>query len=392
MALAIGKLQDAVYQNRPTNTDMNEATDKAIRPLSARVTALELQLAALCEVLDGRARAGVLPYAKSKAEAARELFRAGKTNAQRKGSARAAAVSPAHRSEARPGNKGNGPPQPSLEKKHPGHPCGNPLLPLPVGGRSAPRTWDRWCGRCRFGPGAPGQPLPLLGRRLRWCVAASAAVRPRGVLRTAVARRHPGTTGPGPRLRGVECRRATRAGTESGQLRHRHPTPPQMEREGEAASNAAAARAAVWRDRPARRGGVARRCRSVGTQKAATAATLLRRLLFVGRSPETRARRCRGRLPALASCAGEAGGTATAESARPVARQRPRHLPRRRMPRPPPFQQALPSREQPLHLPVRLPRAQAPSAFAFRRRSVRSRRTRSTKASWVTPRRAAMTP
>ena len=80
MALAIGKLQDAVYQNRPTYTDMNEATDKAIRPLSARITALELQLAALCEVLDGRARAGVLPYAKSKAEAARELFRAGKTN------------------------------------------------------------------------------------------------------------------------------------------------------------------------------------------------------------------------------------------------------------------------------------------------------------------------
>src|ERR1039458_7475189 len=29
--------------------------------------------------------------------------------------------------------------------------------------------------------------------------------------------------GPGPRLRGVECRRARRAGTESGQLRHRHP-------------------------------------------------------------------------------------------------------------------------------------------------------------------------
>ena len=80
MALAIGKLQDAVYQNRPTYTNMNEAIEKAIRPLAARVTALELQFAALCEVLDGRARIGVLPYAKSKAEAARELFRAGKTN------------------------------------------------------------------------------------------------------------------------------------------------------------------------------------------------------------------------------------------------------------------------------------------------------------------------
>jgi len=80
MALAIGKLQDAVYQNRPTHTDMNEAIDKAMRPLAARVTALESQFAALCEVLDGRARIGVLPYAKSKAEAARELFRAGKTN------------------------------------------------------------------------------------------------------------------------------------------------------------------------------------------------------------------------------------------------------------------------------------------------------------------------
>src|ERR1017187_4706021 len=186
MALAIGKLQDAVYQNRPTNTDMNEATDKAIRPLSARVTALELQLAALCEVLDGRARAGVLPYAKSKAEAARELFRAGKTNAQRKGSARAAAVSPAHRQEARPGNGGNGPPQPSLEKKHPGHPCGNPLPLLPVGrsagaaalpplpvGRSAPRTWDRWwragpvwAGRSRTAAATAGPPPPLVcGRR-----------------------------------------------------------------------------------------------------------------------------------------------------------------------------------------------------------------------------------
>src|ERR1017187_10142036 len=157
MALAIGKLQDAVYQNRPTNTDMNEATDKAIRPLSARVTALELQLAALCEVLDGRARAGVLPYAKSKAEAARELFRAGKTNAQRKGSARAAAVSPAHRQEARPGNGGNGPPQPSLEKKHPGHPAET---------RCFCCRWGEVLGAavercCRFGPLRwPGLPPP----------------------------------------------------------------------------------------------------------------------------------------------------------------------------------------------------------------------------------------
>src|SRR5665647_488401 len=77
MALAIGKLQDAVYQNRPTYTDMNEATDKAIRPLSARITALELQLAALCEVLDGRARRAVrsLP-GKFRNQAAPNHFRA----------------------------------------------------------------------------------------------------------------------------------------------------------------------------------------------------------------------------------------------------------------------------------------------------------------------------
>src|SRR5665811_300131 len=72
MALAIGKLQDAVYQNRPTKTVMEEAIDEAVRPLAARATALELEIAALRNVLDGRLRAGVLPYAKSKTEAARE--------------------------------------------------------------------------------------------------------------------------------------------------------------------------------------------------------------------------------------------------------------------------------------------------------------------------------
>ena len=57
--------------------------------------------------------------------------------------------------------------------------------------------------------------------------------------------------GPGPRLRAwsagaprAPAQRAANCGTGT-------PTPPQMEREGEAAANAAAVRAAVWRDRPA---------------------------------------------------------------------------------------------------------------------------------------------
>ena len=62
---------------------------------------------------------------------------------------------------------------------------------------------------------------------------------------------------------------------------------------------------------------------------------------------------------------------------RPVQRQRRLQRGRDR-----PFQQA----RSPWPLPVRLPRAQAPSAFAFRRSSVRSRRTRSARASRGTPR------
>jgi hypothetical protein len=94
--------------------------------------------------------------------------------------------------------------------------------------------------------------------------------------------------------------------------------------------------------------------------------------------------------PVLFSCAGEVGRTATTHERPRAHDQRRGNQPQRRLPRPPPFQQALPSREQPLHLPVRLPRAQAPSAFAFRLRSVRSRCTRSVKTSRVTPRCAAI--
>src|ERR1035437_3767192 len=57
-------------------------------------------------------------------------------------------------------------------------------------------------------------------------------------------------------------------------------------------------------------------------------------------------------------------------------------------PRPPSFHHAPPSKERNPSVPACSPPAepQAPSAFAFRRRSVRSRRTRSAKASRSTPR------
>ena len=63
-------------------------------------------------------------------------------------------------------------------------------------------------------------------------------------------------------------------------------------------------------------------------------------------------------------------------------------------PRPPSFQQAPPSKERGPSAPARSPPAkpQTPSDFAFRRRSVRSRCTRSAKTWRVTPRRTAMSP
>src|ERR1019366_4590000 len=66
-------------------------------------------------------------------------------------------VSPAHRQEARRGNKSNGPPQTSPREKTPREACGNPLLLLPVG-RSAGAAVERCC---RFGPLRwPGLPPP----------------------------------------------------------------------------------------------------------------------------------------------------------------------------------------------------------------------------------------
>ena len=63
-------------------------------------------------------------------------------------------------------------------------------------------------------------------------------------------------------------------------------------------------------------------------------------------------------------------------------------------PRPLSFQQAPPSKERGPSAPARSPPAkpQTPSDFAFRRRSVRSRCTRSAKTWRVTPRRTAMSP
>ena len=80
MGLAIGKLQNAVYNHRPTNTNMQTAIDDAVRPLAERIATLELEMSALRQAIDGRHRAGVLPYAKTKTEAAREMLVAGRSN------------------------------------------------------------------------------------------------------------------------------------------------------------------------------------------------------------------------------------------------------------------------------------------------------------------------
>ena len=80
MGLAIGKLQNAVYNHRPTNTNMQTAIDDAVRPLTECIATLELEMSAIRQALDGRQRAGVLPYTKTKTEAARELLMAGRSN------------------------------------------------------------------------------------------------------------------------------------------------------------------------------------------------------------------------------------------------------------------------------------------------------------------------
>ena len=82
MGLAIGKLQNAVYNHRPTNTNMQTAIDDAVRPLTERIATLELEMAALRQALDGRQLAGVLPYTKTKTEAAREMLMAGLSSAE----------------------------------------------------------------------------------------------------------------------------------------------------------------------------------------------------------------------------------------------------------------------------------------------------------------------
>src|ERR1017187_3772346 len=80
MGLAIGKLQNAVYNHRPTNTNMQTAIDDDVRPLTERIATLELEMSAIRQAMDGRQRAGVLPYTKTKTEAAREMLVAGRSN------------------------------------------------------------------------------------------------------------------------------------------------------------------------------------------------------------------------------------------------------------------------------------------------------------------------
>jgi hypothetical protein len=204
--------------------------------------------------------------------------------------------------------------------------CGNPLLLLPVG-RSAPRTWDRWCGRCRFGPVAPR--------------AGTAAA----------------TAGPPPscccwrgRLRWNKLPLGSVGGARGRASGCGAPLLP-------SAAVAAVVAAVVCR--------AALRCPLPGAEKP---------LRAQGAESSRRAEklrwRCRG-LPGGQRRRND-GGTPESGNKEPLPRLSSKPGRRRRAVRPP--------------LPVRLPRAQAPSAFAARRKSVRRRRTRSTKESWVTPR------
>jgi DNA-binding CsgD family transcriptional regulator len=63
-----------------SRTNMQTAIDDAVRPLTDRITTLELEMSAMRQAMDGRQRAGVLPYTKTKTEAAREMLMAGRSN------------------------------------------------------------------------------------------------------------------------------------------------------------------------------------------------------------------------------------------------------------------------------------------------------------------------
>ena len=59
---------------------MQTAIDDAVRPLTERIATLELEMATIPQAMGGRQRAGVLPYTKTKTEAAREMLMAGRSN------------------------------------------------------------------------------------------------------------------------------------------------------------------------------------------------------------------------------------------------------------------------------------------------------------------------
>ena len=244
------------------------------------------------------------------------------------------------------------------------------MPPLPVG-RSAPRTWDRWwravlvwAGRSKGWNSAASAGLLATAvaeagaGALRRCAATVAGVARRlcccGACAVSSGQQSlDGTGHHGPRAAspGVECRRATRAGTESGHLRHRHPhTSPDGKRRrgccerrcGKGGCLAGPASDAGQRNCVGAAG-------VVGTQKAATAATSLHRLLLCFclwgglRRP----------VAAVAGVASVPCASVLAKSEEPpprtrgrerttsgAATQRPRHQPQRQLPRPPPFQRA----------------------------------------------------
>lgn len=64
-------------QCRPTRSKTRKLISEAVALLASRITALESENSALRLALDGRARAGVLPYSRTKTEVAKEMLMAG---------------------------------------------------------------------------------------------------------------------------------------------------------------------------------------------------------------------------------------------------------------------------------------------------------------------------
>src|ERR1019366_6993652 len=140
-----------------------------------------------------------------------------------------------------------------------------------------------------------------------------------------------------------------------GQLRHRHPhTSPDGKRRRGCCERRCGKGGCLAG--PASEAGWSRCCRSCWHTESGNGGNGSPQpapvFLFVGRSPETRCLCCRGRVRTVRPCAGEVGGTATTHK-RPRAHDQWRgNQPQRRLPRPPPFQPALPPKESNPNVPA----------------------------------------